>query len=211
MPGCVLAVVASLAWSGTAQAQAQGRQATSVSDSPEAEAAADAGEIIVTAQKRAENIQDVPLSVQVLGSEQLAAAGVREFTDLTRVAPSLVIRPAEHPQNAAISLRGVGHLRLFDRRRAKRCDPGRRCALAFQARAFTDLPDIERIEVLRGAAVDSLRQGGVGRPDQHRHKGANQGIHGNDNAIGTTDEEYGVNFSIAGPVSERLGYRVSGS
>ena len=36
-------------------------------------------EVIVTAQKRAENVQDVPQAVQVVSSSQLAAAGVREF------------------------------------------------------------------------------------------------------------------------------------
>lgn len=44
-------------------------------------------EVIVTAQKRGENVQDVPQAVQVVGPSQLAAAGVREFTDLTKLAP----------------------------------------------------------------------------------------------------------------------------
>ncbi|HEY2356116.1 MAG TPA: hypothetical protein VGH86_01595, partial [Phenylobacterium sp.] len=39
-------------------------------------------EVIVTAQKRAENVQDVPSAVQVVSGTQLAASGVREFTDL---------------------------------------------------------------------------------------------------------------------------------
>ena len=65
-------------------------------------------EVIVTAQKRAENIQDVPQAVQVVTSSQLAASGVREFTDLTKLAPSLVVRPAEQPVNSSVSIRGVG-------------------------------------------------------------------------------------------------------
>src|SRR5262245_22847875 len=65
-------------------------------------------EIIVTAQKRAKNIQDVPQAVQVVSSSQLAASGVREFQDLTKLAPSLVVRPAEQPVNSSVSIRGVG-------------------------------------------------------------------------------------------------------
>src|SRR5436305_773086 len=75
---------------GAAAAQSAGKMAQ------------DDGEIVVTttAQKRFENIQNVPLPVQVLTAEQLKAQGVRNFQDLTKVAPSLVIRPAEHPVNA---------------------------------------------------------------------------------------------------------------
>src|SRR6266581_2566902 len=65
-------------------------------------------EVIVTAQKRAENVQNVPQAVQVVSATQLAAAGVREFTDLTKLAPSLVVRPAEQPVNSSVSIRGIG-------------------------------------------------------------------------------------------------------
>ena len=67
-----------------------------------------AGDIIVTANKRAENVQRVPLAVSVVAPAQLAAAGVRNFTDIGKVSSSLVVRPAEQPQNSNISLRGVG-------------------------------------------------------------------------------------------------------
>src|SRR5690242_795430 len=71
-----------------------------------ADSATSVEEVIVTAQKRAENVQDVPSAVQVVNSAQLASAGVREFTDLTKVAPSLIVRPAEQPVNSSISIRG---------------------------------------------------------------------------------------------------------
>ncbi|HMI18666.1 MAG TPA: TonB-dependent receptor plug domain-containing protein, partial [Sphingomonas sp.] len=109
-----------------------------------------AAEIVVTAQKRTQNVQDVPLAVQVVGSTQLQAAGVRDFNDLTRVAPSLIVRPAENPVNASISMRGVGTFAF-----AIGVEPSVAVVLddvpvTFQARAFADLSNIERIEVLRG-------------------------------------------------------------
>ena len=57
---------------------------------------------------RAENVQKVPLAVSVISPVQLATAGVRNFTDIGKISPSLVVRPAEQPQNSNISLRGVG-------------------------------------------------------------------------------------------------------
>ena len=65
-------------------------------------------EVVVTSQKRAENVQDVPVAVQVLSGETLEKQSIREFSELTRAAPSLIIRSAEHPVNASISMRGIG-------------------------------------------------------------------------------------------------------
>jgi outer membrane receptor protein involved in Fe transport len=77
---------------------------------PPADQAPAPGDIIVTAQKRAQNLQNVPAAVQVVSGQLLQANGVRDFADLNRVAPSLVVRPAENPVNASVSIRGVGTL-----------------------------------------------------------------------------------------------------
>ncbi|WP_294202625.1 TonB-dependent receptor plug domain-containing protein, partial [uncultured Sphingomonas sp.] len=111
---------------------------------------ASAGDIIVTANKRAENVQRVPLAVSVVAPAQLAAAGVRNFTDIGKVSSSLVVRPAEQPQNSNISLRGVGTFAFGIGVESSVAVLVDEVPLAFQARAFTDLPDVERIEVLRG-------------------------------------------------------------
>ena len=101
--GALAAATAALAQPAIAQSAAQD-QASAKSDSGADSAAP--GEIIVTAQKRAENVQSVPLAVSVVGPTQLKAAGVTQFQDLGKIAPSLTIRPAEHPANANVSLRG---------------------------------------------------------------------------------------------------------
>lgn len=46
-------------------------------------------EIVVTAQKRAESLQDVPLSIQALGTERLDELGVQNFADYAQMLPSL--------------------------------------------------------------------------------------------------------------------------
>ncbi|WP_010546252.1 TonB-dependent receptor plug domain-containing protein, partial [Sphingomonas elodea] len=112
----------------------------------------DDNEIIVTttAQKRFENIQNVPLAVQVVTPAQLEAQGVRHFQDLGKVAPSLVVRTAENPVNSNVSLRGVGTFAFGIGVESSVAVTVDGVPLAFQARAFTDLPDVAMIEVLRG-------------------------------------------------------------
>jgi outer membrane receptor protein involved in Fe transport len=50
-------------------------------------------EIIVTAQKRAENMQDVPISIQALGTEQLEELHVNNFRDYVQMLPSVTMAP----------------------------------------------------------------------------------------------------------------------
>lgn len=65
-------------------------------------------EIIVTAQKRGENIQEVPISITALGGEALEMQGVRNGLDLTRSVPGLQINNLFQSSNPTIFLRGVG-------------------------------------------------------------------------------------------------------
>lgn len=203
-------VASALALAAPSVAQAQDSAAPDQDDAG-SELAAVPGEIVVTAQKRSERLQDVPLSLQVIEPAQLEVAGVRQFADLGKVSPSLVIRPAEHPQNSLISLRGIGTFAFsigVEPSVAIQIDDA---PLAFQARAFTDLPDVERVEVLRGPQSTLYGKNASAGLINFVTKDPTSSFTGTVNALGTTDEEYGVNFSIAGPISDTLGYRVSGS
>lgn len=58
---------------------------------PQEETVSQVGDIVVTAQKRAEPLQDVPVSITVVSSENLERSGVTRLEDLSRVAPSVQI------------------------------------------------------------------------------------------------------------------------
>ncbi len=68
--------------------------------------AADAGDIIVTATKRAENLQRVPLSIQAIGEERLDQLQVSDFNDYARFLPSVTFQTAA-PGFAKVYFRGV--------------------------------------------------------------------------------------------------------
>ncbi|WP_337186327.1 TonB-dependent receptor [Phenylobacterium sp.] len=65
-------------------------------------------EVVVTAQKRAENVQDVPISVTAFSGETLEAAGVQDVRDLRRITPSLYLATSSNTSNTRIMMRGVG-------------------------------------------------------------------------------------------------------
>lgn len=183
----------------------------SIAGAAQAAAATSVEEVIVTAQKRAENVQDVPTAVQVVTSGQLAAAGVREFTDLTKLAPSLVIRAAEHPANSSVSIRGIGTFAFsigVEPSVAIQVDD---VPVAFQARAFTDLSDIEHIEVLRGPQSTLYGKSASAGLINIVTRAPSRTFSATVNGLATLDEEYGVGGSISGPINDQLAFRLSGN
>lgn len=71
-----------------------------------AESERPSAEIVVTAQRRAENLQDVPISITAASQEMLAAAAITQTTELNAIAPSLNLRTAGGAFNPYI--RGIG-------------------------------------------------------------------------------------------------------
>jgi iron complex outermembrane receptor protein len=169
------------------------------------------GDIIITAQKRSENIQKVPLAVSVVSEAQLKASGVTQFQDLGKIAPSLTVRPAEHPVNANVSLRGVGTFAFGIGVEPSVAVLVDEVPLAFQARAFTDLPDVERIEVLRGPQSTLYGKSASAGLINIITRQPTDTFRARFNVMGTTDNEYGGNFSVSGPISSQLGYVLSAS
>ncbi|MDG2535177.1 TonB-dependent receptor [Sphingomonas sp. HITSZ_GF] len=65
-------------------------------------------EIVVTARKRSERVQDVPATVGLIDADTIAAKAVQDFTDISLVAPSINISDAPSPNAFSITIRGLG-------------------------------------------------------------------------------------------------------
>ncbi|MCB1678673.1 MAG: TonB-dependent receptor [Halioglobus sp.] len=108
-------------------------------------------EVIVTAQKRSESMQEVPISVAVFGSESMRELSVTQVKDLVKFTPGLTMSNGPSGGNDAFFyIRGIGQ---FDHNAS--ADPGvgiyiDEVYLGRVAGAAVDLLDIERVEVLRG-------------------------------------------------------------
>ena len=108
-------------------------------------------EIIVTATKREESIQDVPIAVSAFSGEDLAARGVQDLYGLQEVSPSIAVYSSNSTSNGGtLRIRGVG---------TTGNNPGLEAAVGtfidgvYRSRAglaFSDMVDIERVEILRG-------------------------------------------------------------
>lgn len=104
-------------------------------------------EIIVTAQKRAESLQDVPISMTAVSGDRLEDAGVTDFQSLSEYVPNLSI--SENAVNTIITMRGisVGANQSFEQSVGVYVD-GVHYGKSRQIR--TGLFDLQQVEVLRG-------------------------------------------------------------
>src|ERR1700742_1105644 len=71
-------------------------------------------EVVVTARKRAENLQDTPISITALTSDTLASRGIDNLAGIAESTPSLVFNTnapqSGNADSASVFMRGVGQL-----------------------------------------------------------------------------------------------------
>lgn len=128
----------SLAFTGQANAQEAAEQSGGIA------------EIVVTAQKVAENVQDVPIAITAITADRLESSGVVSLEGLTQLVPSVTFRKGTTSANSAIVMRGVGTITFSVAAEPSVSTVVDGVVLSRSGQAFMDLVDIERLEVLRG-------------------------------------------------------------
>ncbi len=106
--------------------------------------------ITVTAQQRAQSVQDVPISIGAYDAQALQDAGVRDIKDLISIAPGLMVTSTQSETITTARIRGVG---TVGDNFGLESSVGVYIDGVFRARngvGFSDLGELERIEVLRG-------------------------------------------------------------
>lgn len=143
--------LAAVLWAGAAQAQ-------TAADAPPEAASADApagaqggvlGEIVVTATKRGESLQKVPISVSAFTGDQIRNLGIRETTQITQQIPALHFN-AWSPNLTIFSLRGISQNNFTDNLEAPVAVYQDNAYVASMNALSGQLFDVKRVEVLRG-------------------------------------------------------------
>ena len=108
------------------------------------------GDIVVTAQGRAQALADVPVAISAINAAALERSGATDIRQLAQVAPSLLVSSTGNEANGSARLRGIGT--VGD-------NPGLESSVAvfvdgvYRSRSgigLNELGDLERVEVLRG-------------------------------------------------------------
>jgi outer membrane receptor protein involved in Fe transport len=176
-------------------------------------------EIIVTAQKRKEAVQDVPIAITALSQKSLEEQKIEGGPDIMRAVPNLTFSKSNFT-GYNLSIRGVGTKSI-----SATSDPG--VAVAFNNSAMVhnrffeqEFFDMERVEVLRGPQGTLYGRNATGgvvnlitaKPKLNDFEGSIKGEVGNYNSrrllamlnVPLVDDVLGVR--VAGSMTQRSGY-----
>lgn len=134
-----------------------------------AEGASDAGDIIVTARRVEERLQDVPISITVFSQDQLTQRNIAVATDLATYTPSLSVNSRYGPEKASFSLRGFNQDQstaptvgvYFAEVVGVRAQGGTTSGNTVGAGAFTDLANVQVLKGPQGTLFGRNTTGGA--------------------------------------------------
>ncbi|WP_375427237.1 TonB-dependent receptor [uncultured Sphingomonas sp.] len=210
----VLAMAAASPASGqtveSAEAVGQATTADETTQLPTGPSAGAAGDVIVTAQRQSQRLQDVPIAVSAFSGAALAAQQINNANDLQLTLPNVQFTKTNFT-SSSFTIRGIGDLCT-----GFACDQATAIHLndepLFNTRIFeTEYFDIERIEVLRGpqgtlfgrnatAGVVNLV---TAKPDLTRFAASGEAEYGN-------FDSYKLRGMINVPIGDTIGVRLAG-
>ena len=165
-------------------------------------------EILVTARKRSESVQDIPESITVFSQSQVENAGITRIKDVADLTPNLVLRQSYRMGVVNLSARGLAAPQQGDSPVVVNFDGVQAPAQDF---INQDLFDIERIEVLKGPQGALYGAGAIGgainvvtRQPTNRLEAFAKARLGN-------KEAWRIVGGVSGPIVEdRVYYRLAG-
>jgi iron complex outermembrane receptor protein len=169
------------------------------------------GDIIVTAQKRTENLQDVPAAITVVSGDQLEARGIVNIQSLQQLVPSLNFKDSATTLDSSVFLRGVGTINFSIAAEPSVGFVVDGVTYARSGEAFGDLYDIERVEVLRGPQGTLFGKNASAGVINIVTRRPGDEFGGFIEAQATTDEEYKVRAAVDVPMGEGLAARFTGN
>ena len=174
---------------------------------------ADSDEIVVTARKTEQSIQDVPLSITALGEVELQEAGLVNIIDISKVSPGFFVEPINGVSARVQTqprFRGV----TFDAN-----SPLRRTATVFIDGILTsggvqsiDINEVERVEIIKGPQSALFGRNTFSGAVNYITKDPSAEFGGDASVLAATRDEYRVAAGIEGGIlGETLTGRISGA
>ena len=169
-------------------------------------------EIVVTARKRQENLQDAPIAVSAFTGEALDFRGVTDIGKLDQFVPNLVLNESttySNVTNAAVYIRGIGQNDF-----TPVIDPGvgiyvDGVYLGRSVGAVLDIVDVDRVEVLRGPQGTLFGRNTIGGAISINSKKPDGEFGGKVDVKYGTDDRFNVRGSVNIPLTDKFFARLS--
>ncbi len=167
-------------------------------------------EILVTAQRREQNIQDVPIAISAFGGERLQELGISSVDELTQFVPGAELFDDRGSGQPSWVIRGVGLADFNSNNTPTAAVYYDDFYLTSNVMGGVATFDIDRVEVLKGPQGGLYGRNTTGgavtinstRPSLSRYSGYLRAHYGR-------WDQYGVEAAVGGPISENLAFRLA--
>lgn len=165
-------------------------------------------EVVVTARKRAESYEDVPVAINVFTEDEIESAGIETPHDFIALTPNASIVQTQNAGNSFIVVRGISQARNSEPSVAVLYDG---VLMANPAQFNQELFDIEQIEFLKGPQGALYGKNAIGGAITINTKQPSDEFEGKIKVGGDNGPGYKVQAGVSGPVPgmNDLKYRAS--
>lgn len=168
-------------------------------------------EIVVTAQKREQNLQDVGISITAFGREQLQELNLNNSNELVYLTPGLALgNPGGEGNITALSLRGIGQGDFADHQESPVAVYQDEVYDAYMGATNTTLFDQERVEILRGPQGTLFGRNATGGLVHYISRKPTDEFEGYGNISYAEYNHIRFEGAAGGPIADNLQVRVSG-
>lgn len=167
-------------------------------------------EVIVTATKREQSLQDVSIAVTAISADDLIANQIHTSEDLATMVPSLNVQKGGNNRQTSFNIRGIGTQSFSTAAEPSVSTMVDGVVMGRSLSAFMQLMDLERVEVLRGPQGTLFGKNATAGVVHLITQNPSDEF-SVDTLIGFEEGgAYRGGFNISGPITDSLGYRVSG-
>ena len=167
-------------------------------------------EVVVTATRRAENLQNVGISISALDSKQLSSANIGQTTDIVAQVPGLQFNQFS-PSITVFNLRGVSQNDFGDQLEPPVAVYIDDAYVATMGGAGVPAFDLDRVEVLRGPQGTQFGRNATGGLIHYVSKRPTKSFEGFLDTTAGSEGLFRTEGAVGGPISDRVQFRAAGS
>ena len=164
--------------------------------------------VVVTANKRVEALETVPMAISVVSKENLERNNVLQFDDIVNIVPTLSVTYGSTPANNGINMRGIG---TYSNGIGVEADVSvviDDIPIGQQFQAFQGLANLDRVEVLQGPQSTLYGKSSVAGAVNVITKPISEKPHCEISAYKTNDRENRLSATYSTRVDEHWSYRI---
>jgi iron complex outermembrane receptor protein len=164
------------------------------------------GEVVITAEKREQSLQEVPVAVSAYTAEKREVIGINSIQDMTNFTPGLVYNSSTD----RISLRGVGRLTNVLSGDASVANYNDGVYETFAVQAGRSTLFLDRVEILRGPQGTLYGRNSIGGAINEISKRPTKDFQGEVRASYANFDHYTLEGAVSGPISDNVQFRLAG-